>query len=59
MSEPKIGELWIYTNKHKQEYIVQVDYLDEEIIWFSYVETEDEEDWCGLDYFMWAARRYD
>ena len=56
---PKIGELWVYTNKHNKENVVQIDYLDEDVIWFSYLETEAEDDWCGLEYFMFRARRYD
>ena len=61
---PKIGELWIYVFERSagsklEEAIVIIDYLDEDVIWFSYVEEEDEDDWCAVEYFMTRSRRYD
>jgi hypothetical protein len=56
---PKIGEIWIYKDKNKAEHMVQIDYLDDDIIWFSYLESSDADDWSGLEYFIWAARKYD
>ena len=60
---PQIGELWVHMRENSSgcasgEEIVIIDYLDEDVIWFSYIQNEDDDDWCAVDYFIKRSRRY-